>query len=221
MKNFIFVESCESTQDLLKEQLKQNGPIELTVGCEHQLNGHGRSDKIWEQMLGTICFSMTVSPSEKVTFTALEISLLIQKYFTLKGETIFVKWPNDLISNNHKKCGGVLIQNIDHQYLAGIGINLHSNNQLYGGVFENQFSINKKEWIQELSEYISTHRYSTKEEIASDWLQQCFHLNSEVRITEGSLETTGKFIGLGPHGEAILQNADGNHHLFNGSLRLI
>jgi biotin-[acetyl-CoA-carboxylase] ligase BirA-like protein len=221
MKNFIFVESCESTQELLKEQLKQNDSIELTVGCEHQINGRGRSDNTWKEMPGTICFSMTVSPSEKVTFTALEVSLLIQQYFAAKGEKIFVKWPNDLIAKNHKKCGGVLIQNIDNHYLAGIGVNLHSNIDLYGGVFEHQFVLDKKKWIQELSEYISTHRYLTQEEIASDWLKQCYHLNSEVRITEGNSETIGTFIGLGPHGEAILQNAEGNQHLFNGSLRLI
>lgn len=221
MKNFIFVESCESTQELLKEQLKQNDSNELTVGCEHQINGRGRSDNSWEQMPGTICFSMTVFPSERVTFTALEISLLIQKFFEAKNEKVFVKWPNDIMAKDHKKCGGVLIQNIGNHYLAGIGLNLHSNNDLYGGIYEPQLPLDKKNWIKELSEFISTHRYLTIEEIASDWLKQCFHLNSKVKINEGNQETIGTFTGLGRHGEAILQNAAGTHHLFNGSLRLI
>jgi len=164
---------------------------------------------------------MTVAPSEKVTFTALEISLLIQTFFTTKGKNISVKWPNDLIATSHKKCGGVLIQNIGPHYLAGIGINLYSGKEQYGGIYDSEFNVDKKMWIQELSKYISSHRYSDKEKIASDWLEQCFHLNTKVNLIEGELETIGTFIGLGQHGEAIVQNADGKHYLFNGSLRLV
>ena len=221
MKNFIFVDSCESTQDLLKEQLKQNNFNELIVGCERQTNGRGRGDHIWQDMPGTICFSMTVAPSEIVTLTALEISLIIQKFLATKGRTISLKWPNDLINSLQQKCGGVLIQNVGSFYLAGIGINLHSNREEYGGAFDSEFIIDKRKWIQELGEYISSHRYSNTEQIASDWLDQCFHLNTQVKIVEGDLESIGTFTGLGKYGEAIIENDSGSHHLFNGSLRLV
>lgn len=221
MKNFIFVDSCESTQDLLKEQLKQNALDELTVGCEKQIHGRGRGTNSWENMPGTVCFSMTVTPTKEVTFTALEISLLIQKFLTTKGKAIFVKWPNDLIASSQKKCGGVLIQSSSDRYIAGIGLNLFSDNDQYGGVFDSKFTIDKKAWTQELSDYIRSHRYLEKEKIASDWMDQCFHLNAQVKIIEGELETIGTFTGIGPYGEAVIENANGTHHLFNGSLRLI
>lgn len=221
MKNFIYVDSCESTQELIKEQLKQNSFDELTVCCEHQTKGHGRGNSTWEDSPGTICFSMTVEPHLKITFTALEISLLIHNFFSLKGKEIKVKWPNDLITSDEKKCGGVLVQNSGTYYLAGIGLNLFQNNENYGGIYETSFAIEKKEWAKEMSDFIRANRYKNTEDLIRDWLENCFHLNREVRIFEGSSETQGIFTGLGPYGEAVLENSQGIHHLFNGSLRLV
>ena len=221
MENFIYVDACESTQDLIKEQLKQNSFDELTVCCEHQTNGHGRGNSIWEDSPGTLCFSMTVKPHIKFTFTALEISLLIRNFFSIKGREIKVKWPNDLITQDVKKCGGVLVQNFEAFYLAGIGLNLFQNGDTYGGFYETSFPIAKKEWAKELSDFIRANRYESTENLTRDWQKSCSHLNREVRIFEGVLETCGVFTGLGPYGEAVLENSQGIHHIFNGSLRLV
>ena len=221
MKNFIYVDSCDSTQDLLKEQLKQESFDELTVCCEHQTRGHGRSDSVWEDSPGTLCFSMIVKPHVQTTFTALEISLLIHNFFSIKGKEIKLKWPNDLIGLNEKKCGGVLVQTSGTYNLAGIGINLFQNDDRFGGVYETSFSIDKKEWAKDLSHFISSNRYESTEDLIQDWSKSCSHLNREVRIFEASMETKGIFKGLGQYGEAVLENLQGTHHLFNGSLRLV
>jgi BirA family transcriptional regulator, biotin operon repressor / biotin---[acetyl-CoA-carboxylase] ligase len=221
MENFIYVDSCDSTQELIKEQLKQNGFDELTVCCEQQTKGHGRGNNVWEDSPGTICFSMTVGPHVKVTFTALEISLLVRNFFSLKGREISVKWPNDLMTPDGKKCGGVLIQNAETYYLAGVGFNLFQNDENYSGIYETAFPLQKKEWAKELSDYIRANRYQKTEDLNRDWLQNCFHLNREVRIFEGPIETRGFFTGIGQYGEAVLENAQGVHHVFNGSLRLV
>jgi BirA family biotin operon repressor/biotin-[acetyl-CoA-carboxylase] ligase len=164
---------------------------------------------------------MTVKPHQKVTFTSLEISLLIQHFFLLKGKEIKVKWPNDLISANDKKCGGILIQNYGPHFMAGIGVNLFQANSHFGGIYETSFPIDKKEWARELSSYIRSNRYDSTDKLITDWMNCCSHLNREVRIIEADQETTGVFKGLGPYGEAVLENSQGTHHLFNGSLRLI
>ncbi|MBA2403566.1 MAG: biotin--[acetyl-CoA-carboxylase] ligase [Bdellovibrionales bacterium] len=221
MENFIYVDSCESTQELLKEQLKHEGCNELTVGCEHQTKGHGRGTNVWEDSVGTLCFSMSINAHEKITFTALEISLLIQQFFSSKGKEIKVKWPNDLISSDGKKCGGVLVQNSGAHYLAGIGLNLFQDNETFGGVYDSSFPIEKKSWIKDLNDFIRAHRYQDTAKLTADWLKSCCHVNCEVRIFEGEQEVVGTFIGLGPHGEACIRNTEGIQHLFNGSLRLV
>ena len=222
MKKFIHVDRCDSTQELLKEQLTHEYLNEdLTVSCNHQLNGFGRGSNTWTDSPGTVCFSMTIKAHEKITFTALEISLLIHRFFELKGKVIKVKWPNDLINSEGKKCGGVIVQNYDHNFLAGIGINLFQNDASFGGIYEADFLIDKKEWAKELSTFIGLNRYTSSEQIERDWLKGCYHLNREVKIIDGDQELKGEFIGLGAHGEALLKNSQGTIHVYNGSLRLI
>lgn len=221
MEKFIHVDRCDSTQDLVKEQLMGNTSDELTVSCEHQTLGRGRGSNSWQDSSGTLCFSMTVLPHEKATFTALEISTLIADFFKLKGQEIKLKWPNDLITFDEKKCGGILIQNFESRYIAGVGINLYRNENDFGGIYETSFEIEKKAWAKEMSDYIRSHRYHSTSELILKWNTYCFHMDREVKITEGEIETRGKFIGLGPYGEALISNAQGTHHLFNGSLRLV
>lgn len=220
MEKFIHIERCDSTQDILKEQLALTHD-DLTVSCEHQTHGHGRGNNVWHDSLGTLCFSMTIKPHAQVTYTALEISLLICRFFLLKGKSIKVKWPNDLITNDGKKCGGVLIQNSGNHYYAGIGLNLFLNNHSFGDIYEAAFPLVKKAWAQELSRFVRENRYEKTELLTRDWITGCSHLNREVIISEGEQVTSGKFIGLGPYGEAVLQNTQGTHHIFNGSLRLL
>ena len=189
MKKFIHVDRCDSTQELLKEQLALDHDCEdLTVSCEHQLNGFGRGSNTWTDSPGTICFSMTIIPNKKITFTALEISLLVRHFFSLKGKDIKVKWPNDLINSEGKKCGGVIVQNSGSNFYAGIGLNLFQNDQYFGGIYEAEFTIDKKEWAKELSSFIGHNRYAGPEEISTDWLKGCHHLNRQVKIVDGDHE---------------------------------
>lgn len=218
MEKFIHVERCDSTQDILKEQLALIGEDELTVSCEQQTNGHGRSNNHWQDSPGTLCFSMTVKPHKQVTYTALEISLLVRNFIKQKGKDIKVKWPNDLITSDKKKCGGILVQNSGSHYYAGIGLNLFENQHAYGDIFQSAFDLDKKEWATDLSYFIRKNRYTETEALKKDWLQCCFHLNRKVKISEGELEVSGIFIGIGPYGEAMLENSQGIQHLFNGSL---
>lgn len=221
MKKFIHVDRCDSTQDLLKEQLHQHQEADLTVSCDHQSLGKGRGENIWEDSEGTLCFSMTVKPHPQSSFTALEISVLVRNFFSLKNRNLYLKWPNDLLNVDKKKCGGILIQTHQSRYLAGIGLNLYYAHDKYGGIFETKFEFDKKIWAQELSEFIRSHRYATVEGLTQDWMSGCYHLHKMVTVIEGNQETLGTFIGLGPYGEALIENDQGIQHIFNGSLRLV
>lgn len=220
MEKFIHVDRCDSTQDLLKEQLTTTGNSDLTISCEHQTNGRGRGINLWQDSPGTLCFSMAIQPHKLTTFTALELSCLVADFFALKGQEIKLKWPNDLIKSN-KKCGGILIQQYENHFLAGIGLNLYQSQDAYSGVYEAPFELEKKIWSQELSNFIRSHRYSSTEELIRKWNLHCDHMNQMVKVTEGENETRGVFKGLGHHGEALLDTPEGIQHLFNGSLRLV
>jgi BirA family transcriptional regulator, biotin operon repressor / biotin---[acetyl-CoA-carboxylase] ligase len=216
----LHVNECDSTQDLLKEQMSSM-PAEdsLLVSCNIQNKGRGRGENVWIDSPGTLCFSMILEAHEKPSFTALEISLLVVRFFQLQGKTLSLKWPNDMLNSESKKCGGILIQNSQNRMLAGIGIDLFIDNPDYGSIYDTPFAVDKKTLAREIGTFISLHRYQNTAVLKADWSSFCAHLNRKVTIIENDEKTTGVFLGLGEYGEALLQTPQGEKKLFNGSLR--
>lgn len=219
MEKFIHVDRCDSTQDLLKEQLTHNPEDDFTVSCELQTKGRGRGVNAWQDGAGTLCLSINIPPHAEATFTALEISLLVTRFFEVEGSKLQLKWPNDILNKHAKKCAGILVQGAGNQYIAGIGVNLFYSGEDFGGVYDSSFTLDKKSWSKELSVFIRDNRYARTEDLIADWMMRCAHLNKHVRIIEGDHIHEGIFRGLGKHGEALLENEQGMHFHYNGSLR--
>ena len=221
MKKHIHVNECDSTQDILKEQLSLNkGLMQFLVSCENQIHGRGRGENSWTSLPGSLCFSFNLRPHPVVSFTALEISVLITRFFESKGRNLRLKWPNDIWNEAGKKCGGILVQGSHNTYIAGVGLNLFSDENQFGGVFDSNFKIDKREWSREIADFVLHHRYKEVDTLQDDWLTRCGHLKSEVTIHEGNQVFEGRFEGLGPHGECLLNQEGKILHLYNGSLRI-
>lgn len=66
----IHVDECDSTQDLLKEQLnKESSEETILISCENQTSGRGRGENVWKAMPGTLCFSLNIQPHAVMSFT--------------------------------------------------------------------------------------------------------------------------------------------------------
>lgn len=221
MIRHIHVDECDSTQDILKEQLDTHGGEQtFLVSCELQSAGHGRGGKSWTYQTGSLCFSFNIKPHHIMSFTALELAVLIARFFETKGRAVKLKWPNDIWDKNHKKASGILVQGKDGHMLAGIGLNLFSTLEEFGGVYPEAFPFNRKEWAKDIAQFILNNRYEDTEKLKKDWNERCGHLGLGVRVFEGEEETRGVFLGLGDYGEARLDVNGEVKSLFNGSLRL-
>lgn len=222
MIKHIHLNECDSTQDLLKEQLNNQSDLSLVlVSCENQISGRGRGNNRWKAMPGTLCFSLNLLPSPIASYTALEISVIIAMYFNAQGKKLSLKWPNDLLDQSFKKCGGILIQVNQNFLITGIGLNFFTNNNEFGSLYSKEFELDKKLWSFSLAKFITENRFKSVETLRKEWLNFCGHLNQMVRITEGSETYEGIFQGLGQHGEAELCIDGQVRHLYNGSLRII
>lgn len=219
MIRHVHVNECDSTQDILKEQLSDSSLDNILVSCDHQLKGRGRGSNTWSVMPGTLCFSLSLRAHAEQSFTALEVSLLITKFFETKGKYLKLKWPNDIWNEDFKKCCGVLLQNSHNVMVSGIGLNLFSDSPEFGGVYDAPFESDKRIWAHDIADYIVKNRFERTEDLKREWDKRCFHLNTEVTITENGETFTGIFQGLGSHGEAVLITPDGEMHIYNGTLR--
>lgn len=215
----IHLKQCDSTQDILKEQLTSD-PVEgILVSTDQQTKGRGRGNNSWVDLPGSLCFSLSLKANPTTSMSALEISLLIVDFFKVKGIDLQLKWPNDLWTSRKTKCGGVLLQGSKDIYLAGIGLNLYSDIPDYGGIYQEK-NFDKEALSEEISRFILSQRIQDKKELQTRWLKACGHLNAKVQILEGENSSEGIFRGVGEHGEAILETELGLKQFFNGSLRL-
>lgn len=214
----IHLYESDSTQNILKEQLSIKASETLVVSCDHQTKGKGRGEKKWISMTGSLCFSINLKPHPILSFTAMEISVILADFFLMKNRPLKLKWPNDVLSIDQKKCGGILVQGSNDQFITGIGINLFSDNQEFGGVYESEFFFDKKDLALEIAQYIIMNRISDTEDLKKRWLFLCGHLNKEVTILEGENKIVGTFKSIGDFGEALIYSEEKIHKIFNGSL---
>lgn len=223
MIKHIHLVECHSTQDILKEQLDQDSDNEsYLISCESQTAGRGRNERIWVDMPGTLCFSLNIKAHPMMSMTALEVSVLVAKFCeeNLSSRTA-LKWPNDLLDADLKKCCGILIQGSHQNFLAGVGLNFFSHDPLFGGLSSTARELDKKSLALQMAQFIHAHRYLDADTLIQDWESRCSHMNQRVSVTENEDITIGTFLGLGKNGEARVQTETGEKNLFNGTLRLI
>lgn len=220
-------QNIDSTSKYLKANYKDlslDDP-QVLVSCKEQTEGRGRSGNQWEQPANSLAFSFTLKPSEEMTLSSLELGVHLSKFF---GESIQLKWPNDLLNKDFSKCGGILCQLVEPDILiVGIGINLGKfDSSLYDfpypiGAIQPERELSDEEFKTlpaEIYQYILDHRLSNQE-IISNWNQLCIHLNQQVSIVDGDKSQEGIFTGIDLQGAALISDHENKiHKVMSGSL---
>ena len=117
-RQILHFESLDSTQ-------------RAAAGCEpgtivladEQLAGQGRHGHAWHSEPGTGIYCSLVLPPTPVLTLALGIAT-VEAIAQATGIQCDLRWPNDLMLDN-RKAAGILVQLVDGQAIAGIGINVN------------------------------------------------------------------------------------------------
>lgn len=213
VKNLLQIDSTQSYLiNLLKNDvnlLQEN----ILISTNNQTAGRGRGEHHWVHQKGSISFSFLIKPNEIITLTALEIACHMAHFFK---NQVKVKWPNDILNNDKSKVGGILINIHEEIAVVGIGLNIFSSEgDEYASISNNPRTL--ENLPTEIYQYILNNRLSSQQ-IVNDWNSFCAHLNQKVTLVEGSESFTGNFIGIGKHGEAIIEIDGDSKHFYNGSL---
>ena len=228
--------TIHSTQIYLRDNLVElkSHAKNILVSTSEQTLGIGRQGSQWDSYNNSIAMSFTLEPNPVPTLTPLEIGILASAYLQKEYSTsIFLKWPNDLLTSKGLKCGGIIAQYIDTEtVIAGIGLNLgdhakHSAPERYkhglGKVAESLklTPSDQKEISGKLYNFILSNRISNIEEMQNLFNQNCFHLNKNVQIDDDGISYIGKFIGIGKNGEALIEIAGNNKAFISSSLKIL
>ena len=211
--NHLHFKSVGSTNDLCRDECKKQLKPAL-ITADKQTAGRGRNQKKWESPQGNISFSygfFSEKPHPALSLSAgLKTTIAIEKVF---DKYVKLKWPNDLIFES-KKIGGILVEteNFENKFLVviGIGINLKVNpNEPHWGDLDESISNEEKKlvFIQELASEVSKLENYSDENWQSDWMTNCAHMNSKIKIASSSEDLF--FQGIDHTGAALLKNTNG------------
>jgi BirA family biotin operon repressor/biotin-[acetyl-CoA-carboxylase] ligase len=117
-RRILYFDSIDSTQRIAS--VSEPGTIVL---ADRQLAGQGRHGHTWHSEPATGIYCSFVLPPSPVLTLALGLAT-VEAIAQSTGIQCDLRWPNDLMLDN-RKAAGILVQLVNGQAIAGIGINVN------------------------------------------------------------------------------------------------
>lgn len=196
-----YLGTVPSTQDVLAEW--KEAPEGALVVAERQTRGRGRLGRPWESPPGNLYFSVLLKKCDPLLPLRAGLALVEAVGF---GS---LKWPNDLLSSDGRKMGGILIEQSGSRILLGVGINVERAPIPTSAAIA---EFKKVERAQLLVDFLwSLEKWLFKEsgEVLHHWKSRNVTLGKEVVVRMGDRVLLGKAVNLGPNGELILHTGKG------------
>lgn len=227
--------SIPSTQVYLKDNLDtlKSNKKDILISCSEQTQGIGRRGNTWDTYPNSLTMSFTLIPNAVATLTPLEIGLITIKFLKKKiNKDLFLKWPNDILTSEGKKCGGILCQYIDNStVVVGLGINLGKlevpkNNSYRHGLGTVDQTLEMQNFDQEkisseLYSDLLEKRFDSPAELKDSFDKHCFHMNMDVFVFEDGEDHIGIFRGIGDKGDALIEINGAIRSFFSSSLTIL
>jgi len=230
----IHLKEIPSTQQYMKEFFQQTKNLEsLIVTTDKQTRGKGRGDHTWVDGKNNLAFTFSLKPHSVISLTPLEIACLLHQFLSEKfSMDLTLKWPNDILIQGQGKCAGILLDFYSEDWVGvGIGVNLIVDPLFKNPLFKTPASALltsektglpphfKQQIPEEFFSFVLSHRLNTQP-LLNYWEKYCGHSQKNVIIYEDENSyIQGIFKGIGPQGEALILNAEGEiQKIFSGSL---
>jgi BirA family biotin operon repressor/biotin-[acetyl-CoA-carboxylase] ligase len=125
------VEEAGSTNVLVAERARADGPEGLVIVAEHQTAGRGRLARTWETPArSALTFSVLlrpVVPAASWLWLPLLTGYEVTKALRAAGFDAAVKWPNDVLIGE-RKVAGILVERVETASgpaaVVGVGLNV-------------------------------------------------------------------------------------------------
>jgi len=214
MKHLHF-EEINSTQSYLKENIHSllSSSTDILISCERQTNGFGSKNNTWIHHPKSLAISFTLLPNQNLTLSTIELGLIVLDFFRSKSsKDLFLKWPNDLVTSNGLKCGGMISHFHSSECLIfGLGLNINlpiitdSSSYRYGIDGIDLSQIHLSDFSLELYQYILNHRINDTQKIIHDFKSKCLHQDKIIEFSDDLNNYQGIFKGIDQDGRAILE----------------
>ena len=226
-KRLIYLNSCDSTNEIAKNLKIEEALKGTLILSEHQTAGRGRWGRKWEGQNGRSLLMTLVLPSADEQSTAARmgaaLSVGLRNACTASGAAaIKIKWPNDLMGSG-RKLAGVLMESLPNGIAAGIGFNVNQNpgdfpediNELATSLrIEKGQAVERETFLAEAMLQIewALERLEREgfETIKQEWHRSAAYLGDPVRVkTASEIPMEGTMMGLDSDGALLIRQDQG------------
>ena len=186
--------------------------------------GKGRQGRSWVSAEGNFYGSTLVElrdqdPPAQTLSLAAGLALVEAVDVAVPGQSLVLKWPNDVILGG-KKLAGILMERSGNRVAVGFGVNLTSAPQLPdrksaslgGKVSPHAFA---PLLASSFARLLGLWRRSDPGMLAQAWLSRAHPLGTALTVHSSSEETVfGRFGGIEPDGALRLRRNDGTIDIF-------
>jgi BirA family biotin operon repressor/biotin-[acetyl-CoA-carboxylase] ligase len=185
----------------------------------HQVAGRGRQGRSWNSSAGnfygsTLVELRTGDPAAQSLSLAAGLALIEAVEAAMPGQSMMLKWPNDVLRLG-KKLAGILLERSGGRVVVGFGVNLASAPDLEDRRAASlDGSVGPKEFAPRLAESFERllHLWRSSEPLllSQAWLARAHPVGSRLTVHSGGGERLrGRFDGLEPDGALRLRRDDG------------
>lgn len=240
---YIHFDSIDSTNRYAKSIVGNTIiPNKLVIMADSQTNGYGRSQKNWESSSDKGLWMSAVIPVsvniETLPQSTLVLAVAVQKAIhDVLGLNLKIKWPNDLLSQNGKKCAGLLVENVlldnidnpvctlqsQYMLILGIGLNVTQDSgdfsidikniatslYLLSGVKTDKNQLIKNILIN-IEHFFSAWQHDGFANIRQQWLKHSFSIGQDIHFTINNQYREGQIVDLTESGALLVSLTDGS-----------
>lgn len=230
--DYIYVEKTDSTNNLMKQMLRQHDlPEFMVLRTNFQTGGKGQGENKWESQRGkNLLFSVLLKPehipveeqfilSQMISVAIIEVFISYTALF-VEPEKFKIKWPNDIYYED-KKLGGILIENSlirGKMATSIIGVGLNINQKQFFSDAPNPVSMShfmKKPCrkvnimcyiIQKLKEI---YQADNSDELRKQYMSHLYRFNEWHDYQAGEEVFKARITGVMPDGKLMLELVSG------------
>ena len=226
-----FVETS-STNDECFAAAARGADKPLAIIANTQTNGRGRRGNRWEAKPGQSALLSLLLPGRDLSVETLSLAAglaVAESVETLTGRNPELKWPNDVLIDDHK-LAGVLIEtrpNVPNpmltDYVIGVGMNvMQTHKDFPGSLAARAISLNmicRKQW--DITDVIVVllknldlwcNPLARGEEIVPLWLSRCHMLEKNIRVSCAGRVIEGTVADIDPLEGLIIRDHHGLNH---------
>ncbi|WP_053228306.1 biotin--[acetyl-CoA-carboxylase] ligase [Spirochaeta cellobiosiphila] len=218
-----------TTMNIARDLAIKGHPHHSVVFAEIQEEGIGRRDKHWESPEGNLYLTQI----NRIPLAAHKANLILMGASLAMAEgieqlmdlSIGLKWPNDFHLEG-LKLGGILVDHYirgDQILFSNIGIGInrqYAPSETPGATcLKDHGNLpSRKELYNSFNErWLIYESQLEKGPIPDLWNQRCSHMNKEVLYVD-RMSYEGRFLGVGPLGQALIDINGDTRELLGGSL---